>query len=173
MMNKKAQAESILIFFVLICAIFIVSIVVLRMVNTIVDPFQAQIGNVSQQAGDAVGYTQDKFTGFWDTVIILILIVNVAILFISAFLVDVHPAFVIVYIIAVIFMFVFGNYGLSTVDAIWNAVGTSTEQAQSPMQIWVLNHIQLVLLGIVILSGILMYAKFKFFNQGQGTGGTY
>jgi hypothetical protein len=62
---------------------------------------------------------------------------------------------------------------LNVVDSVWNSIATSTEASQSPLQIFIINNFQLIMLGVVILSGIVMYAKFKIFGQGSGTGGAY
>lgn len=170
--KKKGQATSILIFFGLIVAIFIVSIIILRLTNEILTPFSATIGNMSTTAGTAVENVHNSFTNWWDIAIILIFGINVILLLVSSFLVDVHPAFLIVYIVAVIFMFIFGNYVLSAMDNIWNMVGTSTEEAQTPLQQFFINHFQIIMMGVVILSGVVMYAKMKFFgNMGAGGGG--
>lgn len=169
--NKKAQAQSIIIFFGLVVAILIVSIIVLRLTNAIITPFQAQIGNLSAPAGVAVDQVHDKFTQWWDWFVIGLFFINVIFLLVSAFLIDIHPAFVVVYIVAVIFLFVFGNYALSVLDNIWNSFGTSVEEAQTPLQQFLINNFQLILLGIVILSGVVMYAKIKFFSSyGAGSG---
>lgn len=173
MMNKRGQAESIIIFFILIVSIFIVSIVILRVVNEVTTPLASQLGNINVQAGDAVTYTSNRFTSFWDTAIIIMFIINLLLLLMSAFLVDIHPAFIIIYILAIILLFVFGNMYLNVLDSVWNSVATPIEASQSPLQIFIINHFQLIMLGIVILSGIVMYAKFKFFGQGSGTGGNY
>lgn len=171
-MNAKGQAESIIIFFGLMIAVFIVSIIVLRMTNSIITPFATQISNISAPAGQAVTYAQTRFTSWWDYTILLIFAINVILLLVSAFLIDIHPAFVLIYIVAIIFMFIFGNYALSAVDAIWGGVGTATETAQTPITQFLINNFQMIMLGIVILSGIVCYAKFKLF-PGQGTGGNY
>jgi hypothetical protein len=169
-MNKKGQVTSVIFFFVLAIAILIVSIVVLRMTNSILTPFQNQIGNMSTQAGTAVAGVHSAMTNWWDIMIIALLGINIVILLVSAFMVDIHPAFLIVYIIAVFFMFIMGNYALSALDGIWGGMATATELAQTPMQQWIINNFNFVMLGIILLSGIVMYAKFKFF-AGQGAGG--
>jgi len=166
--NNKAQATSIIYFFVITIAILICSIIVLKLVNTIVTPFQTQIGNMSAPAGEAVKNVQGKFTSWWDIFIVLLFIINVLLLFISAFLIDIHPAFVIVYIVCVFFMFIMGNYALDLLDNVWNKMATTTELAQSPMQLFIMANFNLIMLGIVILSGIIMYAKFKWFGSGMG-----
>lgn len=171
-MNKRGQAQSIIIFFAVVVGILLTSIIVLRLVNTIITPFSAQIGNVSAPVGEAVDYAHSRFTSVWDWVIVLAILLNTILLFVSAFLVDIHPAFLLIYIIAVFFLIIFGNSLLYALDNIWDKFGTSTETAQTPLTQFIINNFQLFVLGIIVLSGILMYAKFKFFS-GQGTGGNY
>jgi hypothetical protein len=175
-MSKKAQAESIIIFFVLMVAILIVSIIVLRLTNSIITPFSAQLNNsgnpVMQTASQAVNYAQSKFSSTWDWAIILILLVNLLILFISSFMIDIHPAFVIIYIFAGIFLFIFGNFALGALDAIWGGVGTAVETAQTPLEQFIINNFQYLMIGIYVVTGIIIYAKIKLFG-GQGAGGSY
>jgi hypothetical protein len=175
-MNKKSQAESIIIFFVLIIAVLIVSIIVLRITNSVITPFAQQLNSstnpIMHNAGGAVTYAQGKFTSVWDWTIILLLLVNVIILMVSAFLIDIHPAFVVIYIFAGIFLFIFGNFALGALDAIWGGMGTAVETAQTPLEQFLINNFQWFMLGIYVLSGIIMYAKLKFFGN-QGTGGNY
>jgi hypothetical protein len=171
-MNKKGQAESIIIFFIMIIALFTVSIITLRITHAVLTPLQSTIGNVSAPVGQAVGYVNNRFSAFWDYIIIFIFLLNIILLFVSSFLIDIHPAFIIIYIFAVIFLFIFGNQALYVLDSMWSVFGTSTETAQTPIQQFVLNNFQIIMLGIIILNGIIMYAKFKFF-AGAGAGGNY
>lgn len=164
--SRKAQAESIIIFFFLCIGIFVASIIVLRLVNVIVSPFQAQIGNYSAPAGAAVGYVHTRFTATWDYVIVFFFFLNIILLFASSFLIDIHPAFILIYIVCIMFLFVLGNSGLYVLDAMWDAFGTSTETGQTPLQQFIINNFNIIMLGIVILSGIITYAKFKFTNGG-------
>ena len=168
--NKKGQATSMIFFFVLMIGVLITSIIILRMTNEILTPFQNQIGNMSAGAGSAVAGIHNSMTHWWDIAIMLLLGINVLLLFISAFMVDIHPAFILVYIVAVFFMFIFGNYGLSALDGIWTGMATGTELAQTPMQQWLIGNFGVVMLGIVILSGVIMYGKFKYLS-GMGNGG--
>jgi len=90
-------------------------------------------------------------------------------------MVDIHPAFLIIYIIALMFLFMFGSTILGALDAVYNPTGvfgsgnvTAGGNAidRMPLVSWILNNFTLVILGIVILSGVIMYAKFKFGTQG-------
>jgi hypothetical protein len=172
MINKRGQAESIIIFFGIVIAIFIASIIILRITNEVLTPFATQLSHFSNQSAQVVESVHNNFASVWDWVIILLFLFNIILLLVSAFLVDIHPAFMIVYIIAVIFLVIFGNTFAYVLDGIWGAFGTDIETAQTPLQQFIINNFNMIMLGIIVLSGILMYAKFKLFS-GQGTGGNY
>lgn len=173
MKNKKGQAESVIIFFGIVVAIFIASIVILRLTNSILTPFANQIEPYSNQSATVVRAIDTNFAGIWDWVVILLFLFNLILLLVSAFLVDIHPAFLIVYIVAVIFLVIFGNTFAYVIDSVWGAVGRDdVETLQTPMQQFIINNFNIIMLGVIALSGIVMYGKFRFFG-GQGTGGNY
>lgn len=170
--HKKGQAESIIVFFFLAVAILIASIIVLRITNSILTPLGSAIGNYSAPAGAAVVAVHNSFTTTWDYFIILLLALNILTLLISSFMVDVHPAFAIVYIIAFGSLLIFGNFALGALDKVWYYTGrASIEGTQTTLQQFVINNFQIIMLGIILLSGILMYAKFKYFSQQGGNYG--
>jgi hypothetical protein len=163
--RKKGQAEGIIVFFALAVAILIVSIIILRIVNSVLTPFAPIIGNMSAPAGATVTAVQHSFGTWWDYFIILLLCLNVFTLLVSSFMVDIHPAFVIVYILAILVLVVMGNFALGALDQVWFHVGrNSIEGPQTQLQQFVINHFQMLLWGII------MYAKIKFFS---GMGGNY
>lgn len=165
MLGKRGQALSVIAFFAVIIAIFIVSLVVNNMVNKVLDPFQSQITNISTEAGANVGTIKNGFNTWWDYAIVLLFILNVLLLFISAFMVDVHPAFLLIYILALAFLFIFGISVMGAVQNIWSTEAGypfSESVAKMPITNWLMNNFSLVLLGIAILSGVIMYAKIKF-----------
>jgi len=42
-----------------------------------------------------------------------------------------------------------------------------------PMTEFMLNNFGTIIVGVIILSGIIMFAKVKYFSSQSGTGGTY
>lgn len=173
-MNKKAQAQSIIIFFVVVVAILIVSIILLRLTNEILTPFASQLTHFNNQSANTVTAINNSFAIVWDWVIVLLFLFNIILLLISSFMVDIHPAFVIVYIICVIFLVIFGNEFGYIIDQVWGSIGTTVETAQTPMQQFIINNFMYFMLGIIALSGLVMYAKFKYWGgTGGGVGGSY
>jgi hypothetical protein len=166
--DKKGQAESIIYFFGIIVGLFIFAIVLLYMSQNVLTKLGPNLGNVSVQAGANVNYLNTSFTGLWDGLIIFFFLFNVLILFVSAFLVDIHPMFVIIYIIALIGLFLFGMPIMNAVESIWTSSAYSSTASSMLMTEWMMQNFGIVLLGIAILSGIIMYAKIKLGGQNAG-----
>lgn len=171
-MNRKAQAQSIIVFFFLMVALFIAGIIILRLVNNVLTPFAVNLNNSAPAVSSTITALQTKTGTFWDYALVLFFVFNVLLLFISAFMVDIHPAFIILYILSVFFLVIFGNSMLTVLDQIWLMMGTDLETAQTPMTQFIINNFTIVNLGIIVLSGIIMYSKFKLFS-GRGAGGSY
>jgi len=92
-------------------------------------------------------------------------------------MVDIHPAFLVLYIIRVMMLMMFGGTIVGALDSLYNPTGvfgtgnlTAGGNALNEMPIvsYLLNHFTMVMLGIIILSGVIMYSKFKFGTQAGG-----
>lgn len=173
--NKKGVVLSIVAFFVIVLSVFILAVLLMSLVNTVLTPFREQIRPLSNASAETVGTIQDKFTAVWDWSIALLFLLNVVLLFFSAFMVDIHPAFLVLYVIAVMFLIMFGGTMVGALDALYNPTGVfgtgnitvgGNAISNMPLTAWFLNNFTLVILGIIILSGVIMYGKFKFGQQG-------
>ena len=176
-MNKKAQGISIIVFFVIILSVFVLGVLLMSLVNTILEPFRDNIRLVDNRSADTVQTIQNSYNSVWDWAIALLFVFNLIILLFSAFMVDIHPAFLIIYIISVMMLMMFGSTILGALNTIYNPSGifgtgnlTAGGNALGNMPIisWLLTNFTLVILGIIILSGVIMYAKFKFGAQASG-----
>lgn len=175
--NKKGQALSIIFFFVIILSVFILAVLLMSLVNTILTPFRTQISSVSNVSADTVGKIQTSFSNTWDWAVVILFLFNTVLLLFSSFMVDIHPAFLVIYIIALMFLFMFGSTIVGSLDALYNPTGyfgtgnmTAGGNAigNMPVTSWILNNFTLVILGIAMLSGIIMYAKFRFSTPSGG-----
>lgn len=163
--NKKSQTLSIIAFFAIMLGIFVIAFILMSFVNTILDPFQSNVGNVSSVAGQTVGNVTGAFNKWWDYAVIFLFFLNVIILLVSSFLVDIHPAYLIIYIIAVVILFTFSGDIVGSLSGLWEDDPSNPFQnavAHMPLTSWILNHFTFVTLGIVVLSGVIMYAKFNW-----------
>lgn len=167
-MNSKAQVESIIYFFAVIVGMFIVAVVVGYLMNAILSPFGNSLNSVSPTANQTVQGILTKTNGLWDSVFIALFLLNVIILMVSAFLVDVHPLFVFLYIIAVMFLIFLAPNILYAVEQIYNTPAYVDQINRMPMTRFLFDNFIVVLIGIIILSGVIMYAKFKFNSSGGG-----
>jgi hypothetical protein len=168
--DKKAQVISVTVFFVIVLAVFIVGFLLMSFVNTLLSPVSSGLGNVSTQAGQSVTKVNNIFNSWWDGIVIFLFIVNVLLLLYSAFMVDIHPIWLFIYILSLALLFIFGNNVIGALSTLWDGSISQFDNATShmPLTLWILNNFTIVLLGIAILSGIIMYAKFKFIGGPTG-----
>jgi len=102
----------------------------------------------------------DKVVGFIDYLLILMFFVSLIILFISAYFIDTNPIFLVLYIIfAFIFILLLPNM-MEAVDTVWSKFPVETNSL--PLTGWIQSNMVMFTLGVFILTGIIMYAKFRF-----------
>lgn len=170
-MNKKGQVISIIVFVAIIMGILILAPFIMKTINTIVTPFGNALNSTSTEATATVFHVRDKAIGLMDYVILSMFLLNVVILFISAFMVDVHPAFVVLYIIGIFFLVILAFPMLDIVKSIWGDNNFTLEASQLPVTQFIVNNFAIVMLAIVVLSGVVMYAKFKLTGSSMGGSG--
>lgn len=160
-MKRKAQAD-IITFVVIIVGLLVMAPIMLKLVNTILTPFATAINETSPAAAIEVTAIHTKITTFWDYLIMVAFFANLILLTISSFLVDTHPAFLLFYIMLSVVLMMFAPYTMEPVKQIMGLSPTfTTEVAQLPLTSFVINRFNLILLGIIILNGIIVYARFR------------
>lgn len=165
--NNKAQAESVIYFFVVVFVLFMMAPFLLEIPSRIFTQLQPVANNMSTQAGSSVGYISIKMNNLWDEMILILFMGNVFLLFLTAFFIDVHPVFLIIYIGALIFLFIFAMPIWDVLNNVYASTLLTTSVDQMPLTKFVVDNFPIILLGIVILSGVIMYAKIKFFGSQQ------
>ena len=176
-MNNKGQIASV-IFFIFIVAMLIFTVpLILRVGVTILEKTTAQLGVVDSTNVSAVQVhaVQQKLTGTMDWFVMGLIFVNFLVLLISAFLVDVNPAFVIIYIIAMFVFILVAPYAIVSAEKVYSMsqfTGASGVVQYIPMSEFLMNNFGVFIVGVIVLTGIIMYAKIKFFSSGT-QGGTY
>jgi hypothetical protein len=161
--SKKAQQGidiAIISFIIMTIGILIIAPSVLNVVRTGTGKFSQAINNTSPEASDTVGYVADRFVSLWDWVLAIAFLLNIILMFIAALFPSPHPIFVIFYIVTVFFAILFVPNVLDALDKIYDQFPEETGQ-YLPIMNFLHNHYVGVLLSIIVLSGILMYAKFK------------
>ncbi len=159
-MNKLGQA-NIVAFIAVVVGLFILAPLMLKIVNSTLDPLEDTLNNSNVEAGERVGYVHDTFINFWDYVLALAFLANVIMMLVFAFLVDSHPLFSIMYMLSLVFTFMFSHYVVIPVTTILGMSQFATEVGQLPIVNFLVLRFDLILLGLAILSGIIMYSKFR------------
>jgi len=159
-MGRKGQFDiPILGFIIVLIILLILSPILYKVFTSVINPFQAQIGNMSAEAGASVGAISTTFTNFWDFMIVFVFVLNVILILLAAFLIDVHPVFFALYLLAGFFIFMLAPSLTTMLDAIHAQYGA--EMAILNYTSFIASHFWIIVLGIYVISAIIMYAKLR------------
>lgn len=164
-MNKKGQFGIITLVAILLVLLFLAP-VLLKIVRTSVGGFATALNNTNSEAASVVEETYTTFINLWDYVIIAVFGISVVMLFLSAFFIDTHPAFVILYIFVSFLVMAFTTSMVDIVNKLWDHSQFAVETGvYLTMTEFLKNHFAGVILGIMVLSGIIIYAKIRYFSN--------
>jgi len=158
--NKKGQSD-VIYFIVAVVALLILAPIMLKVVNTSLGAFSTALNTTSEVASANVDYVHTTFVNFWDWLIAIAFLVNVVLLFVFSFMVDSHPIFAVFYFISAIIAMMFSHTVVTPISTIFGMDAFSTEVLALPITDFIVSNFDLLLLGIIILTGIIMYGKFK------------
>jgi len=153
--NKKGQSD-VIYFIVAVVALLILAPIMLKVVNTSLGAFSTALNTTAN-----VDYVHTTFVNFWDWLIAIAFLVNVVLLFVFSFMVDSHPIFAVFYFISAIIAMMFSHTVVTPISTIFGMDAFSTEVLALPITDFIVSNFDLLLLGIIILTGIIMYGKFK------------
>lgn len=173
MKNKKGQlAYPIITFVGIIFGLILLGPIMLKMFNSIQAPFSDALLNQSDGGGvaAAAGFNKvmDTATTFWDKVLVAAFVLSLLLLFISAFLIDTHPVWIILYIFISFMLVMFAPDIVGTLSNIYDSPQFVDEVNQLTFFSTILTHFGEFLVGIIVVTGIIMYGKIKFFSGGGG-----
>jgi len=176
-MNSKAQLGGIVLFVFVLLGLILIAPIILKVGVTILDQTTAQLGNVDATNKSAVQthFVRDKLTGTMDWMVMLLVIINILVLMVSAFLIDINPAFLVIYILGVFALVLTAPYTVASAEKLYSMsdfTGSTGVIQYIPMTEFMLNNFGVIIVGVIVLTGIIMYSKIKFFSAG-GTSGTY
>lgn len=167
-MNKKAQFDNPLILFaVLIVGLLVIAPVVLKIFNSVQAPVSNSLGNLS--AGGAVAQTNfnaviNTGINFWDKVMVAAFFFAVLLLVVSAFLIDAHPFFIILYILMNVFLIMFAPSIVAAIDVIYESATFATEVSALTFMDTIRTYYAEFLVGMMVLTGIIIYGKIALFG---------
>lgn len=159
-MLKKAQYD-IIAWIGIVVGLLIVAPILFMAVSKILTGFSEGINQTSTTAAENVDVIKETFLTWLDYLVIIAILVSIILLFIFAFTVDTHPLFVVFWILSAIFIMMFAPYILEPVKQIFGMGWFSDAVLALPLTEFVVTKFSLILFGIIIVSGIIMYGKFR------------
>jgi len=170
-MNKLGQGEIGIVAFVgvLIVLLFLAPIM-LKIVSTTIGTTADAINQTDSNAAAQMTYLENKFITFWDYLILISFLVSMLMLLVSSFFIDTHPIFLVFYIMIAFLVVLFAPNMLQSIDMIWENAAMTTHDGGSVILSLALTdflrtNFGAVILGVIVLSGIIMYAKIKYFSN--------
>jgi len=168
-MNKKGQFDyPIITFAIIVICLMIFAPIMLKVFTSFATPFSSSLGNVSGggvQAAASFNKVTNTLITFWDKVVIAAFILAVLLLFVSAFLIDAHPFFIIIYIFFSFMLVLFAPNIITAVDHIYDNASFASEVSMLPFLDSLRNNFAIFLVGIIVITGIIIYGKLAFFGR--------
>lgn len=158
--TKKANYD-IIAWIGIIVGLLIIAPILYKVVDTSLSKFSEAINETSPEAADSVDTIKGSFTGWLDYIIMIAFLVNIIMLFIFAFMVDTHPMFLPFYIISAIFTMIFAPYVVETIRQVFGMAEFGTAVINLPLTEFVVMRFNIILLGVIVVAGIIMYAKLR------------
>jgi hypothetical protein len=169
--NKKAQAEfSPAVLIAVVVGLLLFAPIMIRIIGVTTGTFFTQMNSTSPTAVAEADKAVDKVYNFFDYLIIIGILINIILLFISAWFIDTNPVFIILFIMfAFIFVIILPSV-LDAVDSVWDKM--EDVNANDPWRDdsltgvlkfsnWIRQNLMLFTIIIIAIAGIITYAKFK------------
>lgn len=174
-MNNKAQIQSIGAFIGIVIVLILLAPVILKVGTEILSKSATQFSQIdaTNKSADVVTFTQGKLTGTIDWIVMTLVLINILLMMVTAFLIDVHPAFVVIYIIGAVALVISAPFVIMTAEKMYSMGDFSSVISYIPMTEFLMNNFAVVIVGVIVLTGIIMFAKIKLFNSGGGTPSNY
>lgn len=162
-MNNKAQIDyPIITWVVIVFALLLIAPIMLKIFNSIQAPMSASLGNITN--GGAVASANfnsvmNTAVNFWDKVIIAAFVLATVLLFISAFLIDSSPFWIVLYIFISFMLVLFAPDIISSLDSIYNSSAFASEVSSLTFMKNLKDNFGIILTGIMVTTGIIIYGK--------------
>tara|TARA_Y100000310_G_scaffold166099_1_gene165811 strand:+ start:1897 stop:2439 length:543 start_codon:yes stop_codon:yes gene_type:complete len=166
--NKRGQIDSpIIAFAVLVIGLMILAPVLLKVFLNVDSSFGNALGNTT--AGGDVAKANFKAVSntlvtFWDKVIIAAFFVAILLLLVSAFFIDAHPFFIVLYILLNFFLILFAPTMITAIDNIYDSADFAQEIVYLSFLDTLRNNFTVFLVGMMVITGIIIYGKLAFFG---------
>jgi hypothetical protein len=170
-LNKRAAIGGIVAFIGITIVLLMLAPIILKVVTIPLGKFPTSIAPISNQSAEATTYGLNKINSLFDIVIVAVFFFNILLLLVSSFLIDIHPAFLIVYIVAGFFLFMFVPAFEAIIGSFLDNPSFSDVMTFLPMTKFIYDNFAMLMLGVFFITGLVMFAKFKGMGGGQNAGG--
>ena len=169
-LNKKGNVAGLISFVAITIIVLMLAPVLLKIITVPLNKYAEAVAPISNESATAVTYGYTKINSLFDMVIVIAFIFNLMLLLLSSFMIDIHPAFLIVYVIAGFVLFMFMPTFETLIGAFYSNAAFSDVLVNLPMSNFIYQNFGYIMLGVFVLSGVIMFAKFKGSNQGGSNG---
>lgn len=175
-MENRGQVNAIIYFGIVVLILLFAAPILMKVVVAPVSKIGTSFATVdpTNKSTEAISYVQNKFTSVFDWVIAVLFMFNIVLLLITAFLVDTHPAFLVVYIFAAMFLVIFSPVVLDVLENMYNSASFSSGDENIvqylPITEFLYQNYGYIIVGVIILSGVIMFGKYRL---GANSGGRF
>ena len=162
MFNKKGGLEAPMIAFILFfIALIILAPIALKVINSVITPLGTNLAAMSPAANQSAAAVVATSNAFWDFAIIFAFVGMMIVMFISSYFIDVHPIFIVIYIMLAFILFLIIPSMQDAFGQIYGLPEFSSEVDNLSMTNFLQKNFGIVTLGIYIITGIIMFAKMR------------
>jgi len=169
-LNKKGQIDFPLITFIIaVVMLLLAGPIILKVVTGTLSPFATALNGTGVGGGEIasenVTHVKNVFINFWDGILIIGFLIIILMLFVSAFLIDASPFFMILYIIMFFLTVLFSPAVVSIVDGIYDNAVYLDEVASLGFLDFIRLNFGVIITVIGVITMIIIYAKLRFSRQ--------
>lgn len=169
-MNKKAQLDFPLItFIILVVSLIIMAPIMLKIFISIKTPWNSAMQNIpgGNLSNENFNKVIDTGINFWDEITIAVFAFAVILMLVSAFLIDAHPFWVILYIIIALFTLLFAPSIIEAANNIYTSSSFATETVYLNFLDTIRVHFGEIIVGLYIITGIIIFGKIALSRSGK------
>lgn len=161
--NKRGQLDHpIILFVIVVFGLLLFAPIIMKIFLTTSSSVGSALGNVTNggtQAKTNFDKVLNTAINFWDKIIVFAFVISIILMFVSAFLIDVHPFWIILYIFISFMLVLFVPDITSALDRVYSNSQFTSEVAHLPFTDSIRSNFMVFLVGIIVITGIIIYAK--------------
>lgn len=170
-MNTKGQVfeNPIFSYVMIVAGLIFFGIVFLKIFTSIQGPVSEQLGNLNVLGADEAqtnwNAVMTPMVTMWDKFMIGTFIATTIILLVSSFMIDTHPFWIFLYILSNMILVLFMPGFIAAADTVYESSLFVNEVAYLPFMDSLRTHYMQWMLGIMFLSGVIIYGKVSLFGN--------